>query len=225
MTHFSIHATDIDLATGIAVVTIGQWSAPSECRSGGQPINVRRMSYRAPTVSEATYAEVTSIANAHDWTESAGGSLYVASADGVVTPMPDQPSPHHLFDWASLQWLDPRTLQDLKDARWLAIKQLRTAAEFATFTYNAMEFDGDLNGQRRLGAYISVSKSALAAGTPFSAEFILADNALVTLTAQDFVAIEMVKVAAVAEAFAHAAALRAQIEAAETPEAVAAVGW
>jgi hypothetical protein len=146
--------------------------------------------------------------------------------DGSVHfSQPPSPSRNHIFNWQTKQWQDPRTLQDLKDARWQSIKQLRTAAEFATFTYNGMEFDGDLNAQRRLGSYISVSKGALAAGTPFSAEFILADNALVTLTAQDFVAIEMVKVAAVAEAFAHAAALRAQIEAAETPEAVALVAW
>ena len=69
-------------------------------------------------------------------------------------------------------------------------------------------------------------KAAIAAGQPFSADFALADNTLVTLTAQDFVGIEMAKVQAVAEAFAHASALRLQIEAATSAAELDAVpGW
>jgi hypothetical protein len=122
-------------------------------------------------------------------------------------------------------WVDPRTLQDFKDAKWLLMKVTRDAAELANFTYNSMVFDGDLAAQRRLGSYISVSKSAIAAGVPFSAEFTLANNTAVVLTAQDFVAIEMAKVQQVAEAFTHARGLRVQIEVATTAIEVEAVVW
>lgn len=146
--------------------------------------------------------------------------------EGLVLPLPTQPSPHHTFDYTTKQWIDPRTLTDLKAAKWAEIKRQRDLTEFAPLTYNAMVFDGDLDAQRRLTAYISVSKSAIAAGQPFSAEFTLADNTLVTLTAQDFVGIEMAKVQAVAEAFAHASALRLQIEAATSAAELDAVpGW
>ena len=163
-------------------------------------------------------------------TESMGILLGVAHdggwlADGVHYPQPARPSAHHTFDWTGKAWIDPRTLQDLKDAKWADIKRARDAAELGPFTYNGMEFDGDLNAQRRLAAYISVSKSAIAAGREFVAEFTLADDTQVTLNAQDFVGIELAKVQSVATAFAHAAALRAQIDAALTPETVAAITW
>lgn len=157
--------------------------------------------------------------------ESEAPSLsHYREADAWVA-IPTQPSRHHVFDWVTKEWTDARTLQDLQATKWAEIKRHRDDAEFAPFTYNAMEFDGDLNAQRRLGSYISVSKSALAAGDPFSAEFILADNTVVTLSAQDFVGIELAKVQAVAAAFAHATALRSQIEAATTVAEVDAVTW
>ena len=146
-------------------------------------------------------------------------------ADGVHHAQPKAPSPHHVFDWAVKQWQDPRTLQDLKDAKWAVIKQARDAAESSTFTYNDMVFDGDLNAQRRLASYISVSKSAIAAGQPFSADFTLADNSLVTLSAQDFVGIELAKVQAVAAAFSHGAMLRNQIELATVVAELTSIAW
>lgn len=138
---------------------------------------------------------------------------------------PTKPTPHHTFNWQTKQWLDPRTLQDLKDAKWAVIKQARDAAEFSTFTYNDMVFDGDLDAQRRLASYISVSKSAIAAGQPFSADFTLADNSLVTLSAQDFVGIELAKVQAVAAAFSHGAMLRNQIELATVVAELTSIAW
>ena len=139
--------------------------------------------------------------------------------------LPESPSVHCTFNWATKEWQDPRTLQDLKDAKWAAIKQARDAAEFSTFTYNDLVFDGDLNAQRRLTAYISVSKSAIAAGQPFSTDFILADNSLVTLSAQDFVGIELAKVQAVAAAFSHGAMLRNQIELATVVAELTSIAW
>ena len=145
--------------------------------------------------------------------------------DGNVTPKGVPPSADHIFDYTTKQWVDPRTLDDHKSAKWKEIKCQRDVAEFATFTYNNMEFDGDLDAQRRLAAYISVSKSSIAAGQPFEAEFTLANNTNVTLTAQDFVGIELAKVQAVAATFNHASALRAQIDAATTVQEVEAITW
>ncbi len=136
-----------------------------------------------------------------------------------------QPEKHSIFDWTTKQWIDPRTLQDLKAAKWADIKRARDAAELGPFTYDAMEFDGDLNAQRRLAAYISISKSALAAGREFVAEFTLADDTQVTLSAQDFVGIELAKVQSVAAAFALASVLRGQIEAAQTLAELDAIHW
>ena len=148
---------------------------------------------------------------------------YVKS--GNLIKYPPRPSKYHIFDYTTKQWVDPRTLDDHKSARWKEIKRQRDVAEFATFTYNNMEFDGDLDAQRRLTAYISVSKSSIAAGQPFEAEFTLANNTNVTLTAQDFVGIELAKVQAVAATFNHASALRDQIDAATTVQGVESITW
>ena len=146
-------------------------------------------------------------------------------ANGQWLTKPEKPSEKYIWDWPTQQWVDPRTLDDHKSAKWKEIKRQRDVAEFTTFTYNNMEFDGDLDAQRRLTAYISVSKSSIAAGQPFEAEFTLANNTNVTLTAQDFVGIELAKVQAVAAAFNHASALRAQIDAATTVQEVESITW
>lgn len=145
--------------------------------------------------------------------------------DGEPKLIPTKPGAFHAFDYGSKAWVDPRTLDDLKTAKWEAIKRQRAAVEFGKFTYNGMEFDGDVNAQRRLMNLISVSKSALQAGTAFSTEFILADNSVVMLTAADFVAIEMVKIEQVAAAFAKAATLRAQIDSAGSAEEIQSLSW
>lgn len=155
---------------------------------------------------------------------SSDNSYWDFSSETWVLPTP-QPSPYHVFNWQTKQWDDPRSLQDFKDAQWGVIKQARTQEEFGSFTYNNMVFDGDIDAQRRLSGYISISKSALAAEVPFSAVFTLANNTTVTLTAEDFVAIEIAKVQAVAAAFAKATALRGQIDAATTREQVEAAVW
>jgi len=116
-------------------------------------------------------------------------------------------------------------LRSAKAAKWSEVKQARDAAELSTFTYGALVLDGDLDAQRRLAAYISVSKSALAAGQPFAADFTLTNNAQVTLSAADFVGIEMAKVQSVAAAFARATALRAQIDSAQSEAALAGISF
>ena len=154
-----------------------------------------------------------------------GGHAWRFDDDLGWQAWPVRPSVHHVFDRLTKQWIDQRTLADFKAAKWAEIKRHRDTAEFATFTYNGMEFDGDLDAQRRLTAYISISKSAIAAGQPFAAEFILANNQVVMLTAQNFLGIELAKVQAVAAAFAHATALREQIEAATTAAELDAMVW
>lgn len=143
----------------------------------------------------------------------------------VVRPMPAKPDEHHVFDYTTKEWVDPRSLKKLKDMKWEAIKLKRDEAEFGTFEYDGKVLDGDENAQRRLNGYISVSKSALLAGQEFLANFVLADNTVVAFTAQDFVNIEMAKINSVAAAFEKAIQLRSAIYNAGTKAEVEAVSW
>ena len=146
--------------------------------------------------------------------------------DGTeFVPLGASPSKNHVFDYEQNQWVDPRTLDDLKALKRAEINQHRDQVEFGPFEYNGMAFDGDVDAQRRLAGYISVSKSALAQGEEYSREFILADNTVVTLQANDFVAIELAKIDQVAAAFAKAILLKQQIEQATSKEELEAIVW
>lgn len=120
---------------------------------------------------------------------------------------------------------DDRDLEAVRTIKWEEVKQARTDVEFGEFTYNGMVFDGDLDAQRRLSILVSLSKSAIAAGEPFSADFTLADNTEVVLTAQDFINIEIAKAQTVTDAFAKARLLRQRINAATTKEEIVAISW
>lgn len=150
---------------------------------------------------------------------------YVDLSDLTIKGKPSQPSDNYVFDYVLKEWVDPRSFADMQALKWEDIKKFRDAAEFGPFQYNGMEFDGDVDAQRRLSGYISISKGAIAAEQPFSAVFTLANNTEVLLTAQDFVGIEIAKVSSVAAAFSKAADLRKQIEAAGTLAELNAINW
>lgn len=136
--------------------------------------------------------------------------------DGCFNPLPARPTQHHVFNYTTKQWEDPRTLSDFKLEKQAHLKKQRDEAEFGPFTYNGMTFDGDLDAQRRLSVLVSAAKSAIAAGYTFTKEFTLADNSVVQLTAEDFIGIEMAKLWQVDEAFQVYRAKKAAIEAATT---------
>jgi hypothetical protein len=141
--------------------------------------------------------------------------------DGIPTELPPQPAEYYIFDAAAECWVDSRSLEQAKAARWAAIKLQRTVEEFAPFEYNGMIFDGDIDAQRRLSHYISVAKS----NPQLQAAFTLANNSEVMLSAADFIAIEAAKVAQVAAVFAKGVQLRNQIESATDLASVDAIVW
>lgn len=143
--------------------------------------------------------------------------------DGCFHPLPARPTQHHQFDYATKQWLDPRTLDDFKAEKLAQAKAARDAQEFGLFTYNGMVFDGDLDAQRRLSVLVSASKTSAASGYSFAKDFTLADNTVVQLTAEDFIGIEMAKLWQVDVAFQEYRVKRAAIEAATTLEELGAI--
>lgn len=143
--------------------------------------------------------------------------------DGCFNPVPERPTEHHQFDYATKQWADSRTLDDFKAEKQVQLKKQRDATEFSPFTYNGMTFDGDLDAQRRLSFLVSAAKSAIAAGYSFTKDFTLADNTVVQLTAEDFIGIEMAKLWQVDVAFQEYRLKKAAIEAAATLEELEAI--
>lgn len=140
---------------------------------------------------------------------------------GVPVPMPPQQSPHHVFNYTTKQWEDPRTLADLKAAQWTAIKQARSAAEYAGFTWDGSTFDSDALSQNRITGAVTLAQMS----SSFTIDWILADNTVRTLNQ-----ISMLQVGAtlgqhVGAVFTNGVLRRAAIDAAVSVEEVEAVVW
>jgi len=186
------------------------------------------MDYLIEVGYDEVTGEVTSQTSAYRVEE---GKLYVSAPTpmpayvlgGQVHPVPARPSPAHVWAWETKAWVPDVELVRLHKCEEL--KRSRDAVEFSDFTYAGYVLDGDAEAQRRLATLVSVSKTAIASGYPFTKEFTLADNSVVEFTAEDFLGIEMAKIWQVEAAFTKYRSLRAQAEAATTVEELEAISW
>ena len=69
--------------------------------------------------------------------------------DGWVE-MPTQPSPHFIFDYEVKQWIDPRSLDEIKAQKWTEIKSERDSLEFGGFEFEGNIYDSDQVSQGRI---------------------------------------------------------------------------
>lgn len=68
----------------------------------------------------------------------------------------EPPSSHHYFDYEIKQWVDPRTLDDIKAQKWDEIKSQRDQLEFGGFEFDGRNYDSDQVSQGRiLGAALA----------------------------------------------------------------------
>ncbi len=141
--------------------------------------------------------------------------------EGVVVSKGVKPSPHHIFDYENKQWVDPRTLQDFKSAKWEEIKLAKDAAEFGGFDWNGSRFDSDAISQSRIQLYVQ-----LAAMSPaFFIDWTLADNSVRTLDAAGMAAVGAALGAHVSAQHMLARGLRMQIDAATSSTQLENINW
>ena len=120
-------------------------------------------------------------------------------------------SPRHTFDYTTKQWIDPRSLDEIKAQKWDEIKSQRDRLEFGGFEFEDNIYDSDQVSQGRImgAAFAGVDQV-----------WTLADNTTVELSAlqlqQLYVALQM-HVASVHE---RGRIARLAIESAETKEEV-----
>lgn len=92
--------------------------------------------------------------------------------DGWVA-MPTQPSPYHIFNYDLKNWIDPRTLDEIKAQKWAEIKSGRDQLEFGGFEFESNTYDSDQVSQGRI-------MGAAVAGV--DQVWTLADNSTIELT-------------------------------------------
>lgn len=145
--------------------------------------------------------------------------------NGQFVSLPAQPSRHHVFNYTTKQWEDPRTLVDLKDQKWAEIKSARDTFEFGSFVHNGHEFDCNQISQQRIGQAAQGAMFAISVGAPFAQDWTLKDNSVVTFDAQQMIGVALAMGQHIGYAHTHSRQLRVAIEAATTVEDVEAINW
>lgn len=152
------------------------------------------------------------------------GGLDFIQTDGVYTPddmyfkkgrlvfKTLKPSQFHQFDYTMEQWVDPRSLQELKDAKWEQIKQARAAAIDAPLVTPYGVFDSDAPGRTSITEAVLMANNMTALSLPVEIDFTLADNTSIALNAQQIVTVGLLLGQKVQTAHARSRLLRGQIE-------------
>lgn len=126
----------------------------------------------------------------------------------------DPPTPHHNFDFTSMRWIDPRTLDEIKDQKWAEIKSGRDSLEFGGFEFEGGIYDSDQVSQSRI-------MGAAVAGV--DQVWTLADNTTAELSASQLQQLYAALQAHIASVHERGRIARQLIFEAETKEQVEAV--
>ena len=126
----------------------------------------------------------------------------------------DPPTHNHTFDYTTKQWIDPRTLDEIKAQKWAEIKSQRDQIEFGGFEFDGGIYDSDQVSQGRI-------MGAAAAG--LDQIWTLRDNTTVNLTASQLQQLYAALQAHIASVHERGRIARLAIESAEIKEEVEAV--
>ena len=136
-----------------------------------------------------------------------------------LVPKGDRPDPWHVWDYSRKAWADPRKLANHQAARWSAIKARRDALATAPLATEWGTFDADEPSQLRIDR---------ACRTSFGGELIrwtLHDNTVAELPCAALYQVNKLLADRTQRLRDIATELRTQIDAASTPDQVAAVTW
>ena len=205
MTRLTNYDIAYDGASRQSTITVKTWESPQEKSARYPPKSVRVLVSLHDTWTEDTCLQVPQIVAGHP----------------LQTGQSIAPGPTWLWNCDQLCWVDTQTLEGHRITKWAEIKDARSAAEYGGFTWNGSTFDSDAISQARIQGAVQLASMA----PDFSTGWTLADNSVRALSAADMLAVGMALGVHVALQFSRAQALRVLIEAAETVEMLAALGW
>lgn len=133
---------------------------------------------------------------------------------GGWVAMPAQPSLYHIFNYDLKDWIDPRTLDEIKAQKWAEIKSQRDSLEFGGFEFEGGVYDSDQVSQGRI---MGASSSGI------DQTWTLADNTTVELSASQLQQLYAALQAHIASVHERGRIARQLILEAETKEQVEAV--
>lgn len=136
------------------------------------------------------------------------------SEGGWVTPPPKPEGVWYTFDYIVKQWIDPRSIDDVKTQKWDEIKAQRDQLEFGGFAFDGNIYDSDQVSQGRI-------MGAAIASVPQT--WTLANNTTVDLTAEELKELYAALQAHVASVHERGRVARYKIDVATTPQDIEAV--
>ena len=117
MSNFYIHNMEIGYAPGIVRLEVGRWDGEPI----GRPVDVRELCLNLE-LTDGTIVQVASEAVAGiDWSGSKVGVMYFVNGANGLIEKPPQPSVHHVFNYTTRQWEDPRTTE----TEWAVVRSKR----------------------------------------------------------------------------------------------------
>ena len=125
-----------------------------------------------------------------------------------------KPSETHIYDYDLKDWVDPRTLDEIKAQKWVEIKSQRDQLEFGGFEFDGGIYDSDQVSQGRI-------MGAASAGVDQA--WTLADNTTVELSVMQLQQLYAALQAHIASVHERGRIARAAIESAVTKEEVEAI--
>lgn len=121
--------------------------------------------------------------------------------------------------------LDRRSIQDMRAAKWAAIRAAAAAADAANMTMQGNEFQADAASKLALSRKLQIALANIADSLPFSVDWTLANNTEIALNANQLKAVVRAIDGRTEQVRATLIARRAQIAAATTAAEVAAIVW
>ncbi len=121
--------------------------------------------------------------------------------------------------------LDMRGLAEAKMYARIRVNLARDRAEHAPFTCNGYLYDGDEKATARITGAVSLAMMAAMAGQPFTKDWTLADNTVITLDGPAMLAVGAALGTKVGAVFDTARDLQERIEAATTAAQADAITW
>jgi hypothetical protein len=149
-------------------------------------------------------------------------------ADGAPVDLGPPPTAHHIIDYETCSWRLPDDMTALRiaqDGRWAAIRAERDRREAAGFPYLRKLIDSDSLSVQRITTATQSAQAAIAIGAEFSVDWTCADNSVLTLNAEQMLGMPVALADHANALHVTARVLRAEIEAAETPDEVEAITW
>lgn len=125
------------------------------------------------------------------------------------------------FDFVRREWIDGRTLDQAKAAKWAEIKELRARHEAGGFSWNGHTIDSDDASRSKIANYLMIAQIT----DGFSIDWTTGENKEVTLARAELEQLMLELGRHMNAVHATSRVLRAQVGAARTIEEVGAITW